>query len=117
MLTGEFEQPVDVTSTPSQPEGQPHITLDACQRPVVTYPRANANGFFDVFVTLSNDDGASFVPESNVTPGTDDSDEWMPYSMVMHPVTHLPHLTYVHIVAGSDPLNTEVMHAELVPGP
>jgi hypothetical protein len=112
-----FSAPVDVTTSPSEPEGQPHIAIDACGRPVVTYPRANATDYFDIFVTLSNDEGASFVAESNVTPGTDSSDEWMAYSIVMHPVTRMPHLTFVRIMSGTNPLDTEVMHAQFVPTP
>jgi hypothetical protein len=112
---GAFGAPVGVTASPNDSEARPLVAVDACGRPVVAYPRSNADNYFDVFVTLSNDDGASFVAEVNVTPGTDTSDEWMAYALVMHPQTGLPHLTFTRIMSGTNPLNTEVIHAELVP--
>ena len=114
---GAFSAPVDVTTTPNDPEGQPRLAVDACGRPVVTYPRANAANYFDVLITLSSDNGASFEAEHNITHDTDGSDEWMPYSLVMHPITHFPHLTFVSIMPGTDPLDTEVMHAQFAPTP
>jgi hypothetical protein len=52
-----------------------------------------------------------------VTPGTDDSDEWMVYALVIDPDSGLPHLTFTQILAGTDPLDTEVVHAQFVPTP
>jgi hypothetical protein len=45
------------------------------------------------------------------------ADDWFPRSFVLHPQTGLPHLTFEALVVGSDPLNTEVIHADYVPAP
>jgi hypothetical protein len=113
---GAFSEPVLATATPEDTEAEPRLAVDSAGRPVLLYSRMNADGMADIFVALSGD-GTSFGPESAVTPGTDTTDEWMPYAITMHPVTGLPHLTYTAIVDGSDPLDTEVMHAEFVPTP
>ena len=107
--------PVTVTSTADASEANPRVAVDSAGRPLVVFSRGNADGFHDIFVTNSAD-GATFAAELNITPGTDDSDQWMPYGLTFHPLTGLPHLTYTEILAATDPLDTEVMHAEFVAG-
>ena len=46
---------------------------------------------------------------------TNVDNEWMPSSMLLHPDTGLPHMTFVWFEKDSDRLNTEVFHVELVP--
>ncbi|MBW2527650.1 MAG: hypothetical protein JRI23_25940 [Deltaproteobacteria bacterium] len=111
---GAFGNVAPVLTTADESESSPLIAVDSFGRPLVVFSRANGDGFFDIFVTNS-EDGTSFVSEVNITPGTDDSDQWMPYDVTFHPATGLPHLTYTEILASTDPLDTEVMHAELIP--
>lgn len=112
---GAFGSPTPVTSTPEASEASPLLAVDADGRPLVVFSRSNAAGFFDVFATIA-DDGTDFGAAVEVTPGTDDSDQWMPYGLAFHPQTGLPHLTYTEILPSSSPLDSEVMHAEFVPG-
>lgn len=112
---GAFATAVPVTETVDDTEASPRVAVDPQGRPLVVYARSNGDGYFDVFATVS-EDGASFGAEVNVTPDSDDSDQWMPYGLTFHPLTCLPHLTFTEVVPSSDPHDTEVVHAEFVPG-
>jgi hypothetical protein len=94
--------------------GSSRSAVDPWGRPLVGYARGNADNNFDLFVRLS-EDGAVFSDESLVTPNTDDIDYWMPYGVAFHPDSGWPQLTYTRILGGTDPLDTEVMHASFVP--
>jgi len=69
-----------------------------------------------VFVAFSTNQGASFSVQTLVTPGTDDTNEFAPNTLLLHPQTGLPHLTFVRswLQGGA---GTEIMFAEWVPSP
>jgi hypothetical protein len=109
-----FGAPIYAIATPEETEASPRIAIDQAGRPLVMFSRANGDGYFDVFV-VNAPDGNSFGAEVNVTPGTDTVDQWMPYGLTFHPDTGLPHLTFTEVLASTEPLDTEVYHAEFVP--
>jgi hypothetical protein len=109
---GAFSSPIPL---PGSEVGRfPQVAVDSAHRPVVMFQRANAMSEFDIWVTWA-EVGAAFAPARNVTEGTDKSTEWFPYSLLMHPTTGLPHLTFTKLIPGSSPVDSEVMHAEFVP--
>jgi hypothetical protein len=108
-----FGPEIDVTATGAQDEYSPEIGVDSMGRPLIAYHHANAQNFFDIYVTWSND-GQTFAPAQNITPGTDMRDDQQPQSLIFHPSTGLPHLVFYSTLS-SNPLNTEIMHAEFIP--
>jgi hypothetical protein len=104
----------DISVTGSEVGRLPALAVDSGGRPLVMFQRANAEDEFDVFIAWL--DGAAFAPARNVTEGTPTTTEWFPYALVLHPTTGLPHLTFVKLLPGTTPLDSEVMRAEFVPG-
>jgi len=112
-----WSSPVDASGGGDSDELAPALVVDGSGRPIVAFHRFNAARFADVFVTWSEDGGRTWAAARSITPGSDMADDWFPRSFVLHPQTGLPHLTFEALVVGSDPLNTEVIHADYVPAP
>lgn len=108
-----FAEPVAASQTGTPGDSSPTMAVDADGRVLVAFHRDNAESFSDVFIT-SAADGETFGAPCNLT-RTDDNNEWMPWSLQLHPDTGLPHMTFVYFEKDSDPLNTEVFHMRLVP--
>lgn len=108
-----FSEPVMASMAGAPGDNGPVIAVDAAGRVLIAFHRDNSANFSDVFLTAS-DDGTTFAAPCNLT-RTEGVNEWMPRSLQLHPATGLPHLTYVYFVLGSDPLDTEVHHMQLVP--
>jgi hypothetical protein len=66
-------------------------------------------------VTWSEDGGMTFAAPVTLTPDTPASDEWFATSLVFDPVAGTPQLTFEAVLAGTDPLNAEVMRAAFTP--
>jgi hypothetical protein len=54
----------------------------------------------------------TFGPPCNLT-RTDAENEWMPSALQLDPQSGVLHLLYEQFVPGSDPLDTEIIHAYL----
>jgi hypothetical protein len=107
----------DVASASSGPDDEdrsPRVAVDAEGRVLVAFHRMNADKFADIYFAHA-DDGATFSAPRSLTPGTDDSDEWIVSSVVVEPATGRPHVVFTRILAGTDPLDTEVVHAAWKP--
>lgn len=115
IIDGDVQLPVHATSTaaPADDEKGPLLAIDAGGRVLVAFQRSNASDFFDIFFTWSQD-GAAWSTPRNVT-NSADVDDWMLWSMAVDPLTQRPHLSYTKILAGTNPLDAEVMHAWLAP--
>ncbi|MBN2361802.1 MAG: hypothetical protein JXR83_20285 [Deltaproteobacteria bacterium] len=107
--------PVRATSTDSSDDNErvPVMAVDAGGRVLVAFQRSDAGGDFDIFFAWSAD-GVAWSAPHNITDSVG-VDEWMPYSLVLDPIKQLPHLSFTKILSGTDPLDTEVMHAWLEP--
>jgi len=112
---GTAAAPVHITSTSAavDDEKAPALAVDVGGRVLVAFQRSNASNFFDIFFTWSAD-GASWSAPRNVTSSAS-VDDWMLWSLAVDPLTQRPHLSYTKILAGTNPLDTEVMHAWLAP--
>jgi hypothetical protein len=108
-----FAEPVNASMAATPGDSSPTMTIDADGRVLIAFHRDNADSFSDVFIT-SAADGETFAAPCNLT-RTDDNNEWMPWSLQLHPDTGLPHMTFVYFEKDTDPLNTEVFHMQLVP--
>jgi hypothetical protein len=108
---GGFAEPESASMAGTPGDSSPTIAVDDAGRVIVAFHRDNAESFSDVFLT-SSDDGASYAAPCNLT-RTDASNEWMPWSLQVHPDTGAPHLTFVWFEKDSEPLNTEVFHMRL----
>jgi hypothetical protein len=110
---GTFGSEVNVTATGGQDELTPALGVDPFGRPIIAFHRTNTQGFFDIFVTWSEDGGTAFAAPRTVTPGTDDRDDQQADSIVFDALG-LPHFAF-HETVVADPINTEIMHAAFVP--
>ena len=108
---GSWGQPADASLKGTPGDYQAIGAIDQDGNVMIAYQRANSKNFNDVYVTTSSD-GSSFSAPCNIT-REPDIDDWMPHSLTFDPLTGKPHITYVRILADTDPLNTEVMHATL----
>jgi len=77
----------------------------------LAYWRDNADAKADVYLTWSAD-GTAFTPPCNLT-RTPAENEWMPSSLQLDPRSGVLHMLYEEFVPGSDPLDTEIIHAFL----
>ncbi|MGI5865259.1 MAG: hypothetical protein ACOX6T_24835 [Myxococcales bacterium] len=103
---------INATNTGDISESAPAFTVDPFGRPIVAFHVMNAQRYADIFVTWA-DDGVTFAEPRLLTPGTEAQDDWMPWSIAIHPETGLPHVLYTTILGGTNPLNSEIMHARL----
>jgi hypothetical protein len=106
---GAFGAPVAASGDSDTSELRPVAAVDGDGALHVGFHRFNADNFADIVVATRT--GADFT-ETVLTPDTDDSDEWLAYGMMLD-LDGEPHFTFSKILAGTDPLNTEVWHATI----
>lgn len=111
---GSWSTPVSASNGPSIDDRACSIAVDPQGRVLVAWHQQDSDGDEDVFFSWSAD-GATFRTPRLVTTGTETSVEWFPDVIALHPDTGVPHLFYEALVAGTNPLNTRIWHAELVP--
>ncbi len=87
----------------------PALAADADGRPLVAYHVNTVSGS-RVHISHS-DDGASFVSPRSLGDGVDR--EWLASELVFGP-DGMPHLMYERMIAGSDPLDVDIIWATIV---
>ncbi len=103
-----------VTETADENENTPRAVVDRYGRLIVAFVHFNKDNFADIYLTWSADK-SNFAPVKNLTPGTDAQDDTGLSSFALHPLSGVPHLVYYSVLAGTNPLNSEIMHVSFVP--
>lgn len=106
---GSWTDPVSASQGGAPADYAPSLAVAADGTVYVAFWRDNADNKADVYLTSSRG-GASFAPPCNLT-RTEGHNEWMPAALQIHPQTGKLHLLYEQFVPGSDPLDTEIIHA------
>lgn len=112
VLTGAtWSDPVSASQGGAPSDNAPALAIGPDDTIYLAFWRDNADSKSDVYLTRSAD-GESFSPPCNLT-RTDGENEWMPSALQLDPRGGALHMLYEQFVPGSDPLDTEIIHAYL----
>jgi hypothetical protein len=107
---GAWTTAVSASNSPGTDDRSCMLGVDPNGRVLAAWHSPNAQNNEDVLFSWSAD-GLAFKAAKSVTPDTSGTVEWFPSVILFEATTGLPHIIYERIVAMSNPLNTQVMHA------
>lgn len=109
-----FGTPVAVTAEVNLDERRPTVGVDPWGRVLVVH-QAAVDGAVGLYLSVSDDGGATFSSHGRISPGGTDDDYQTP-SSIGFDADGVPSFALEVLETGSDPLNVDIHVARFVPG-